>query len=517
MPAVTGNTANVKVVSISKAEAPTAKKEKEFGPDILETPYNQEGLRLLVDQSTIIQQCIEAYKRNIVGFGATPKYKEDENVSGESPEKKAEWTALEEWIEDFNYDMSFTDLFAQVLEDREVYGVGYIEGIRNGKGQLEGGEYVDASTIRATKYTPYVDVEQKKGKKKFKRRKAFRRFVQIIDGKMGVWFKEYGDPRIMDNRTGKFVADGATIQEEYQANELIPFRVGKGVYGTPRWVGHVVHMDGARKAETLNNNYFSQGRHTPMAIILNNAKLSIDSEQALIEYANGVQGVENAHKFLIIESEAEETGVLKDKEMKSNVELKSLADMLQQDALFLEYDESSRQKVQSSFRLPDIYVGRSKDFNRATADMARTITEEQVFEPERTSLAWVINNKLLESYEFEHVKADFEAPDISDPQAQANMIKTLGDLGAYAANDLREVAGKAIGKDLENFEGEEFDTPSKGAAAIPAKPEEDAKLNQDEGEKDGQGIAKSYYKDDIIVNVLKDVRDVLDEMKESQP
>ena len=53
-----------------------------------------------------------------------------------------------------------------------------------------------------------------------------------------------------------------------------------------------------------------------------------------------------------------------------------------------------RRKVQSSFQLPDLYVGYTTDFNRATAQTAQEVTEEQVFQPERKSLAWAINNRL---------------------------------------------------------------------------------------------------------------------------
>lgn len=48
--------------------------------------------------------------------------------------------------------------------------------------------------------------------------------------------------------------------------------------------------------------------------------------------------------------------------------------MLQRDGLFINYDDTNRKKVQSHFRLPDIYVGYSKDFNRATAETAMLIT-----------------------------------------------------------------------------------------------------------------------------------------------
>ena len=43
------------------------------------------------------------------------------------------------------------------------------------------------------------------------------------------------------------------------------------------------------------------------------------------------------------------------------------------------------------------------------------VTEEQVFQPERKSLAWIINNKLLSCYRFKHVEYYFKEPNISNP------------------------------------------------------------------------------------------------------
>ncbi len=78
-------------------------------------------------------------------------------------------------------------------------------------------------------------------------------------------FKEYGDPRKMDMRTGEYVS---TLAEKYQANEAIHLKIGSGVYGVPRWVGNIVNLYGARKAEELNFMYFKQGRHVPARLQL---------------------------------------------------------------------------------------------------------------------------------------------------------------------------------------------------------------------------------------------------------
>lgn len=478
---------------------------------VIPSPYPIKDLQGIIEISTILQQCIEAYKRNIVGFGLTPKYIKDDVVGDENPEMKAEWEKLEEFIKYFNFDMSFEDVMSQIIDDREQTGNGYVEIIRDGTGLPVEGERLNPAYMSITKLTEVTEVAFKRDDKKFTRKRKFRKYVQII-GTSKVFFKEFGDPRKMDSRTGNF--DDA-VDIEHEANEVIHLKIGSTTYGVPRWIGQLIHMYGARKAEELNFNYFSQGRHTPMAILLHNAVLSPESEAALTDYATSIQGVENAHKFLIIEAEGVSEGLLEDETKNAKVELKSLAEMLQQDALFLEYDKSSREKVQSSFRLPDIYVGRSKDFNRATADTARYITEEQVFEPERNSLEWIINNKLLLDYELKHTETAFNKPEISDAEQVVKVIDVAVKAGAIAPNDIRDVIGKYLGKDLENFESDEYNLPS-GAVQAQAQVE-GMKIQNDllltgnkQKEDEKKAIKKALESEDLLL-LMKDMRDLLEE------
>lgn len=480
---------------------------------VIVPPYPMKDLQGLVEMSTILQQCIDAYKRNIVGFGAVPKYLEDDVAQDETPEMKAEWEKVKDFIKYFNFDKSFEDVFAEAIEDREQTGNAFIEIIRDGLNLPAEGDRLDPSTMQVTKlFEERVDVTYIRDGKTFNRKRKFRKYIQTV-GTKKVYFKEFGDPRKMDSRNGNYVE---AIEEEYEATEVLHLKIGSKTYGVPRWIGQLIHMYGARKAEELNFNYFTQGRHTPMAVLLHNAVLSPESEQALIDYAKSVEGVDNSHKFLLIEAEGLDEGMLDEEKKNAKVELKSLADMLQQDALFLEYDDASRQKVQSAFRLPDIYVGRSKDFNRATADTARYITEEQVFEPERNSLEWIINNKLLLDYLLQFTSMNFNKPEISDAEQVVAILDVANQIGAIAPNDVRDIVGKYLGKDLENFEGEEYDLP-KGAMQSQAQVEgmrmQNELISQGQNNEGQQNVKKALSEADFT-NLLKDIRDVLEEQSE---
>lgn len=480
---------------------------------VITPPYPIAELQEIVEKSTILEQCVEAYRRNIVGFGAIPEYKEDTAVNEESPEMKSELEMVKDFIQYFNFDSSFEDVFGDVIEDREITGNGYLEIIRDGQGLPSEGNRLDPAHMKVTVYGDFVDVATKLGNQTITRKRKFRKYIQDI-GTNKVYYKEYGDPRIMDSRTGDYVD---ALEEEYQANEILHLKIGKKAYGVPRWIGQLIHMMGARLAEELNYRYFTQGRHTPMAILLHNAELSPDSEQQLEEYANSVEGVGNSHKFLVIEAEGLEEGILEEQRKNAKVEMKSLADMLQQDALFLDYDDASRMKVQSAFRLPDIYVGRTQDYNRATADTARYITEEQVFEPERNSLEWIINNRFLSEYEIQHVRIEFTQPEISNAEEIVDILNVGNQLNALAPNDVRPIIGNLLGVELEAFEGEEYDKPAgvqEANTAVLSASNVQTNINpnqQQEDDSEQNQLEKAYYQPELI-SLLKDMRDVLEEM-----
>lgn len=490
------------ITGVKKSETPTAKSadEKKYViADVLEPKYSIAKLLEMKEMSTILPQCIEAYKQNIVGFGYQLKYKNDETKDKETSEMVAEWNRVDDALKYMHMEKSFINILKEGIDDREACGNGYIEVIRNGKREIVELEKIeDASSIRTTKKGSAVDVTYYRDGQTFKRKKQFRRYVQIVNGSKVVWFKEFGDPRIMDLRTGVF-NDQTPV--DYQANELLHLKIGNGAYGIPRWISALMDMYGSRNASELNYRYFKQGRHLPAAILIKNGRLTEGSEAALTEYASSVEGQENAHKFLLLEAEALETepslGFEKDK-VSVDIEIKPLAEMLQRDGLFVNYDDTNRKKVQSHFRLPDLYVGYSKDFNRATADTAMLITEQQIFIPERKSLSFLINNLLLADYELKYVTVELRNPDISNPQDVASILGAVNGIGAVAINDTRELLGNVLGKKLENFEDERANLPT-------------ALLNQ--GTTVPEVLLKSAGNNEKIYAVLKDLRDLLEEQR----
>ncbi len=443
--------------------------------DWIPHPIDMRGLKILVDNSTILPQCIRAYKSNIAGFGISVGYTEDYDT--ETPEMKAEWDALKQIIALLNMDMQTKEVFENVIRDRETYGISYCEVIRNQAQEVVELQFIiDTPSIDMTyPLQPYVDMEYFYKGEAISRKKKFRKFRQTVGGRT-VYFKEFGDPRIMDKRNGEYIGEGdGPIGIDDQANEIIEFRIGSMPYGEVRWIGQVLTVDGNRRAEVLNNNYFRHGRHTPLMILVKGGTLTDQAFAKLKEYMESIEGESGQHSFLVLEADTVETTAAFTEQKQPEVEIKDLASILQKDELFQEYQENGRKKTQSAFLLPDLYVGYTTDFNRATAQTAMEVTEKQVFQPERNSLAWTVNQKLLSGYRFRYVEAQFDEPDITNPDDIQKMLNITERAGGLTPNTAKELTYEVLGKDgCEDYKGDWGDVPLAYARTLPQSQQADS-------------------------------------------
>ena len=492
----------------------------------LEPPLPLEGLKVLVNNSTILPQCINAYKTNIAGYGIGVKYRDGDQE--ETDETKSEWDALQDILNLFTIEMDTKELFEQVVEARETYGIAYVEVIRSREGkvvQLDFVEDVPSMRMSCRLYPGTVDFWYKG--KIVKRKKVFRKYRQMVQGKT-VYFREFGDMRVMDKETGEYTK-GTSLDR--QANEILAFPIGSAPYGTIRWIGQILGCDGARRAEFLNNNYFRSGRHMPLAIIVKNGTLTDASLIKLQMYLNSVQGEKGQHKFLLLEAEGTETDFDANKNV--DIELKPLADILQKDELFQDYIENNRKRVQSAFNLPDLYVGYSQEYNRATAQAAIEVTEKQVFQPLRRSLAWPISNLLLNEYQLKYCEVEFLKPDVTNVEDLYKLLVISEKAGGLTPNKAKQIAYDAIGEKSDDYDGEWGDIPlavfqmqasqqmaeaqMRNATGDAQRPQEAPVSEEpdDTAEQLDQQIKKAVeaHEDAEVVSVMKAVRGLLEDMR----
>ncbi|MCC8157475.1 MAG: phage portal protein [Oscillospiraceae bacterium] len=483
--------------------------------DWITHPVDMRGLESLVRNSSILPQCIRAYKNNIAGFGIGVKYRDDID---ETADMKTEFDQMQEIIELLNTEQDTKEVFEDLIEARETYGIAYLEVIRNFNGEVVQIEFVkDTPSVDKTKpLEPYITTPFFHHGKETERKKKYCKYRQQIGGQT-VYFKEFGDPRIMDKRDGQYLNDGETLELQYQANELLEFAIGTKPYGEVRWMGQVLGVDGSRRAESLNNNYFINGRHTPLMIMIENGTLSDESYEKLQHYMNDIRGEAGQHAFIVLETESTDSRTDFDSADKPTVQIKDLASILQKDELFQEYLDNNRRRAQSAFQLPDLYVGYTTDFNRATAQTAQEVTEEQVFQPERRSLAWAINNRLLNGYNLRYVEAYFLEPNISNPDDMYKMLTVLNNAGGLTMNKAKDLLYNLYGEVSEDYPEDWGNLP----LSMASKQQSGGNMASLDFGSLGQlqmSLTKQIEKaaknhDDEIVAVMKEVRSLLLKME----
>ncbi len=475
---------------------------------IIQPEMNIEALARITENSDILQVCIEAYKTNIVGFGYNLDYNFDyKTETSKNKIADEDWSKYEMFLKYCNFDERFTGVLKKFIDDRERLGYATIECIADETGEISEIQHIAAHTIRLCKESDSIEVEEtitdsNGNERKIKRWKKFKKFIQMVGSKQ-VYFKELGDPRKLNRITGEYVKEGQEINIDDEANSIIfdniycPYTP----YGLPRYIGVLVKMMGSRSADELNYKYFDEGRHIPLAVVVENGQLTQDS----IDLLSDAKGASAQHKYLILEAEpfTDEDGIDLD-EKKSNVKIhfEKLAEIMQDDALFLEYLDKNRDAVRSSFRLAPIYTGDTQDYNKATAETAKQITEEQTFEPAREDLADLLNKKLMKELGIRYVELKFKGVKTTDDTEIAKALAPYIAAGVPTPNMLLDSLGKLLGKEFEPLTDEWADIPLQVYLAnknTMSKPMFD----------ENNPISKSYNMQDVI-NPLKELQKAIE-------
>jgi PBSX family phage portal protein len=461
--------------------------------------YDPEMLALLFEHSNSLRQNVDAYATNIDGFGhrfdpilpfdaadiderisqalhfERQRDKPDEDVPDPTPEEvKAERTRIQRrmrfeqsrlkfFFEYCSVETSFVTLRRRTRQDLEVMGNAYWEVLRDRSGEISRFVYVPGFTIRLLPLDPEeIEVKTRVRVSEIKVEeieitKRFRRCVQVVEGR-SVFFKEFGDPRIISTDTGvEYESEEALHAKEPDARvatELLHFKIhsSRSAYGVPRWTGNLLAVLGSRQSEEVNFNYFENKSIPPLAVLVSGGRMTEDAVKRLETYIeSNIKGKRNYHKILIIEAEAAAADTSGANTARMKVDLRPLTAAQQNDALFQNYDERNIDKVGQSFRLPRMLRGDIRDFNRSTADAALTFAEVQVFEPERQEFDFVINRQILNTIGICFWRFVSLAPVIRDPVAMSEIIKNLSNANVIVPAEGRELAGDVFNRDFKRL------------------------------------------------------------------
>ncbi len=426
-------------------------------------PYSPTQLYSLYESSSILSPHIDAYQRNIDGFDPIFKYIGPPGQK-DSDAAKQDRKNLVDFFKRANESQSFGTVRRAMRLDYEVLGYGFIEITRSNDGEIACIYSIKAKYIRLARLKG--EIQQKVtvylprgGKKKpITILKKFRRFAQVLSGAATNdirWFKEYGDNRNMDAKTGKFESKDNPVTD--LASELIYFKNGNDTYGLPRWVGNILGVMGVRSADYINYDLFDSQGIPPLVIMVSGGILTQDSIDTLETLLKQAKGYQNFSKLLLLEAESSSGGI--DDKMVPKVSLESLRGARAEDAMFQKYISSTEDKVRMDFRLPQIYVGRSSDYNRAVIEHSRIIAEEQVFEPERNIEDEVYNNTIMREIGSEFWEFKSGGPPLVTGEGLLRGFDSVSKTGILTINQSLEIANRAMGLDFEEIKEEWADFP----------------------------------------------------------
>ena len=131
------------------------------------------------------------------------------------------------------------------------------------------------------------------------------------------------------------------------------------------------------------------------------------------------------------------------------------------------------------------------------------VTEQQVFQTERASINWKLNNKLLKSYNFKYCEVYLKAPDITNPDDITKILNITERAGGLTPNQAKELTCKTLGKVSEDYPDEWGGIPLQYLKTSIAPT-----ISSLEG-----SIEKAENNEDYdIVPILKSVKDALQEL-----
>lgn len=431
---------------------------------VVTPPYPQLELCVLKENSTELRQCIDSMATNIDSFGyrLVGRIQDDEN----NDDMKAERSKIRAFLDNINFEDDITSLRMKTRRELEECGNAYWELVpymnRVGIASIE---KLQSHTMRLTIQDPestvvdkyFYDEETNTIKSKKVKRK-FRRYIQLVNEKK-VYFKEWGDPRNISYKDGKVIPDEELSTRRGElANPVYHFKIesNRSPYGIPRYVGALFCVYGSRASEEINYITFQNNNIPSMIVTVSNGQLTDSSIARIQEFVDEkIKGDSNRSSFLILEAEPADETQLNPGTMK--MDIKDLSGIQKEDQLFQAYDENNSEKIRRAWRIPPIFVGKSSDYNRATAQVSRKLADEQVFGPERQDFDRFMNRFLISEFGMKFSKFASNSASVTNDEDLVKILSGSEKTGGVTPNLARQILSEVLNKELPLYKRDEIE------------------------------------------------------------
>lgn len=424
-----------------------------MGTNEILPPFDIESLCSIFDRSNILRQCIDAIVVNTTSHGYRIVQVDPEVAI--DPEEKA---LLKSFIDYANPDESLDTVTGSVSEDKNRIGFGFLEVMRDQNGVFSHVRYIRSRYIRLCRRTKIVQINRRlrRGSRTItvQTNKSFRRYVQRINSSV-VYFKEFGDPRLMSRTTGMFDGEnGKRVRRSDAATELLHFRVkSDDIYGVPKWVSQLPSILGSRESEECNYQYFQDNMIPAGILMVSGGKLTKQSYVDLRKTLTGEGlGKDRQNKILLLEAVPERDGI--DDSGTVSIKLEPLSTARPSDGLFASYDKGNQDKIRGTYRLPPTAIGASQDTTFATANVSQAVAEAQVYLPERNYSDGMLNKNLINGefgFNLQTCKLESLSPAITSPEQIVKAMTALGVLGGITPRAAVTLANQELRVPIKQY------------------------------------------------------------------
>ncbi|QHJ74596.1 hypothetical protein VH22019_00032 [Vibrio phage VH2_2019] len=459
----------------------------------LTPPYDFDLLQNFADNSSTLSPCISAMEINVDATGHEIYPVDD---ADKDYENDADYQAVVELFREPYPNTTMVQLRKRTRRDLERLGNAYIEVIFNTAGDVVFLKYINAKYVRLIKYAAEdkvaatLKIARKGVTREMTVNRQERRYV-YKKGQVCRYLSQMGATRDLDAETGEWAPKGNRLPANKRATGIIHLKAiedGEGAYALPRWIAQARSVAGESEAESLNLSYFKNGGIPPIMIFLQNGRITDGSRKQLESALSGKAA--DKQQGVIVET-VSTTGSL-DKAGNVSVKVERFGSDRQSDGMFAKYTEDCYVKVKSSYRMPQLFLGRTNDYNYATAYASIVVGEAQVFKPERDEFDSIINNVIVRPMtdRFEFRSKPLVAVDV---EIQKSILEMVSSKGAISNEELVDVANNLSNLNLQ-WNGKE---PNELAALLQSMTQNAASANQPEQDSETSGTGDEETAEEV--------------------
>jgi len=425
--------------------------------NLIQPPYRYPNLYKIAEESDIISACVAAYQKNIDGFGYRLDFLGDDRTEINTKEAKDQYETAINFFDEPNANQSFQMLREAFRKDFEFLGQGYFEVVRFRTGGIAAMYYCPAIDIRLSvldsePVTVVTSLYRGGRWRKVNIKKRFRRFAQISYESSAIrWYKELGDPRVVDSTNGRVVSSRKEAKEV--ATELFMIKNGESgrSYALPKWLPCVTDVMGRANSQYVNYDVLETSGVPPLMLLITGGSLTDESKDELRVWAQSMRGPENFNRMALLECESNLLGL--DDKNSVKIELKNLIDYRANDLMFDGYLKSTADTIRQAFRLPLMYLG-TLDISGSYASSYSIIkiTENQVFQPERQFFDEHINKQILwKELGCKMWKYTSLGPQVASTEELRLSIDTMVKAGALSVDNCVEILNNLFNMHVSKY------------------------------------------------------------------